>query len=252
MSIPQRKVKLTVINDLICPNCCIGQHELLSALSYAQNVLHLNLSFEIEFLPFRLISTTCLNDDMPKVEKTVFFSKKLGAQNFEALQSAVQKWSEEKGIPLNFSGPISQSTRGHRLSRKAYLLGGQKLQLPVLCALYKAHLEDGKDIGDYEVLADIAEKVGMMTRAEALTFLNSGELEDEINKMIDEAKAKGITGVPLTVIDGKWAVSGGQSSEVFVQIFKKLADTSIVSSPPPTLAPTLEADVIAQPMHQVC
>jgi hypothetical protein len=36
--------------------------------------------------------------------------------------------------------------------------------------------------------------------------------------MCDEARAKGITGVPLVVIDGKWAVSGGQSSEVFVQV----------------------------------
>lgn len=65
------------------------------------------------------------------------------------------------------SGYVSQSTRGHRLSRKAYHLGGQKLQLPLLCAIYKAHLQEGKDIADFEVLADIATSVGMMTREEA-------------------------------------------------------------------------------------
>jgi len=51
-----------------------------------------------------------------------------------------------------------------------------------------------------------------------LTFFQTDELEAEVNKVADAARAKGITGVPITVIDGKWAVSGGQSSDVFVQV----------------------------------
>ena len=62
---------------------------------------------------------------------------------------------------------MSQSTRAHRLTRKAYLAGGQKLQLPVLCGIFKANLEDGRDIGDVNVLAEVAEKSGMMTKDEA-------------------------------------------------------------------------------------
>lgn len=38
--------------------------------------------------------------------------------------------------------------------------------------------------------------------------------------MCSAARSKGITGVPMTIIDGKWAVSGGQSSEVFIQVRK--------------------------------
>ena len=38
--------------------------------------------------------------------------------------------------------------------------------------------------------------------------------------MCSAARSKGITGVPMTIIDGKWAVSGGQSSEVFIQVKK--------------------------------
>jgi len=101
---------------------------------------------------------------MPKVEKVTFFSRKLGESNFKALSSAIEKWGEEKSIPLKFSGVMSQTTRAHRLSRKAYLLGGQRLQLPLTCALYKAHLEEGKDIADFGILGDIAERVGMMSR----------------------------------------------------------------------------------------
>jgi predicted DsbA family dithiol-disulfide isomerase len=61
---------------------------------------------------------------------------------------------------------MSQSTRAHRLARKAYQIGGQKLQLPVLCNIFKANLQDSKDIGDVNVLAEIAAKVGMMSKPE--------------------------------------------------------------------------------------
>lgn len=75
---------------------------------------------------------------------------------------------------------------------------------------------------------------------QAIEFLQSNLHEDEVLKMTEEAKAKGITGVPVYVIDGKWVLKGGQSASVFievdspfiphrvtisysVQIFKKLA-----------------------------
>lgn len=53
---------------------------------------------------------------------------------------------------------------------------------------------------------------------QAVAFLNSNELEAEVNQLCDKARAMGITGVPVIVIDGKWAVKGGHSSEVFVQV----------------------------------
>ena len=36
--------------------------------------------------------------------------------------------------------------------------------------------------------------------------------------MCDDARSKGITGVPVIIIDGKWAISGGQPSDVFIQV----------------------------------
>lgn len=71
----------------------------------------------------------------------------------------------------SFRGVMSPSTRAHRLAQKAYKLGGQKTQLPLLCALFKAHLEDGKDIADIHVLADLANGVGMMSKDEVIVML---------------------------------------------------------------------------------
>jgi len=222
-------VKLTIINDVICPNCYIGQYELLDAIATCKDVLKLPLDFEIEFLPFRLINTTVLPDNSPKIDKHTFFTTHIGAEKLGSLETTISKWAEEKGVPVSFRGVMSQSTRAHRLSVKAFRIGGQDLQLPVLNAIFKTHLEEGKDIADVNVLAEIAESVGMMSKDQALQFLQSNGLEAEVNKMCDDIKAKGVTAVPLTVINGKWAVSGGQASDVFVQIFKKLAAASCCS-----------------------
>jgi len=239
-----RVVKLTIINDLVCPFCCISQYELLDAIALSKDRLQLPISFELEYLPFRLISTACLTEDTPKIDKATFYKDKLGMEKFTNVENSVTKWAEEKNIPISFRGVMSQSTRAHRLSQKAYRMGGQTLQHPLLCAIFKAYLEEEKDIADMNVLAEVAEGVGMMSRDQALRFLESNELETEVIKMCDDARLNGITGVPVTVIDGKWAVSGSQSSEVFLQIFQKLAD-GVHISPPPFAASVLETDCSA-------
>jgi len=48
--------------------------------------------------------------------------------------------------------------------------------------------------------------------------VNSDECLGKVNHQVAEARAKGVTGVPFTIIDGKWAVSGGQSAPVFVKV----------------------------------
>jgi len=244
----KRVVKLSVINDLICPNCAIGQHELFSAISYCQDDLKLPLDFQLEILPFRLINVATLPQDyQPKVEKKVFFASRFGEDKFAQLEESVEKWGKEKGIPMTFRGVVSQSTLAHRLSRKAFHMGGMDLQLPYLLAIFRVHLQEGKDVGDVNVLSDVAAEVGIMSKSEALAFLKSKELEEEVNNMCDEARSKGVTGVPLTVIDGKWAVSGGQSSDVFVQIFKKLAGVHVPNVPAPftRLVPAVSAPLVA-------
>ena len=45
-------------------------------------------------------------------------------------------------------------------------MGGQEFQIPVLRGIFKANLEEEKDISDVGVLAELAEKVGMMSKEE--------------------------------------------------------------------------------------
>ncbi|KAF8899900.1 thioredoxin-like protein [Gymnopilus junonius] len=240
-----RVVRLTIITDFACVNCCVGHHELLNAIAYCKDILQLPLAFQLEHLPFRLINTSVLTEDSPKVDKSDFLQKQLGKERFSKLEAGISKWAEEKGIPISFRGVMSQSTRAHRLCQKAYKIGGQNLQTPLLCAIFKAYMEEGQDVADIQVLAGLAEGTGTMSSAEAIKFLESDELVSEVNAMCNEARSKGITGVPMTIIDGKWAVSGGQSSDVFVQIFKKLATPGVHNAPSPFSSPVADTVLVA-------
>jgi predicted DsbA family dithiol-disulfide isomerase len=232
-----RSVKLTVINDFVCPNCCVGQHELLNAITYCKENLHLPLNFEFVHMPFRLLSNDVLSEDGPKIEKLDFYKNKLGEEKLTKMTKGITEWANKNGVPITFKGFVSQTTRAHRLCQKAYQLGGQDLQIPLVKAIYKAHMEDGQDIAEIAVLADIADNAGTMSREKATAFLESDELEKEVDAMCDDARNKGITGVPVIIIDGKWAISGGQPSEVFIQIFKKLAAARSSASASPISGP---------------
>ncbi|PFH53190.1 hypothetical protein AMATHDRAFT_55687 [Amanita thiersii Skay4041] len=236
-------VRLTIITDFVCANCCITEHELLNAITYCRDTLNLPLSFELEHLPFRLINTASLSDNGPKIDKRTFMTQWIGKERFLKIESAIAKWGDEKGIPIKFHGVMSQSTRAHRLCQKAFRIGGPELQTPVLFALFKAYLEESKDIADNNVLADLAENVGMMTRGEALKFLESDELEKEIHEMCAAARSRGIAGVPMTIINGKWAITGSQSADVYIQIFKRLAAAICTSPSTPLHTPTMNTEI---------
>lgn len=218
-----RVIRLTIINDLTCSFCYVGHYELLDAMERTIK-MNIGVKFAVECRPFQLFNATTTSAcECTCLNKEQFMRKKFGDEVFAEKLAGVVKWGKEKGVNIAFSGPISSSTRAHRLARKAFLLGGQRYQLPVINAIFDAYCVKQESISDPEVLGRLAEQVGMMTKDEAIKFVESDELEAEVMKMIEEARSHGISGVPITVIDGKWAVGGGQSSEVFVQIFRKLA-----------------------------
>lgn len=224
-----RVVKLAVITDFICPSCFVVQHELLTAMSYCKDTLQLPIEFQYQHMPFRLIGKCLKAGDT--TDRIKFYNCHLGEERSASLRQCVTKWGEEKSIPITWGGVIGHTTYAHRLCFKAAQISGQEAQLNLINAIFTAHMVDSKNISDINVLAEIAESAGLMPKDQALTFLETDELEDEVNKIAEAARAKGITGVPVIVIDGKWAVSGGQSSDVFVQIFKKLAASGVNADP---------------------
>ncbi|KAG8739643.1 hypothetical protein FRC10_005379 [Ceratobasidium sp. 414] len=185
MTAVARVVNLKVVSDSICPWCLIGTMELRKALARVKaNALPVQVN--IEYRPYQLDPT--LSEDTALDRKERYLRK-----------------------------------FGSRVLLKAYKKGGQDAQQAILTEILMGYHELEEDIGDPKVLAGYAEKTGVMTRAETLEFLASDELRKEVAAGIGEAREMGVTGVPFTVINDKWAISGGQPSEVFYQVFEKLS-----------------------------
>ncbi|KAG9104836.1 hypothetical protein FRC06_008066 [Ceratobasidium sp. 370] len=88
----------------------------------------------------------------------------------------------------------------------------------------RAHHEKEEDIEDFQVLAGYADVTGLMTHQDACMFLESNDLCEEVEEMVEATRSMGISSIPLTVVDNKWSIMGAQSSEVYYQIFVKLSE----------------------------
>ncbi|QRV91018.1 DSBA-like thioredoxin domain protein [Ceratobasidium sp. AG-Ba] len=219
MSAAARTVNLKVISDSICPWCLIGTMELRKALARAkENALPLKIN--IEYRPYQLDPTL---PETTTVDRRERYVKKFG-DRIQSIHDNLAERARPLGLNLKFGGVIRQTTPSHRLLLKAYETGGQDAQQAILTELLKGYHEREEDIGDPEVLAGYAEKTGVMSRTETLEFLATDEMKKEVADGIQEAREMGVTGVPFTVINNKWAISGGQPSEVFYQVFEKLAN----------------------------
>ena len=80
-------------------------------------------------------------------------------------------------------------------------------------AIFKAYLEEGRNIGLRSILRDIAERCEL-DGDELERSLNEGWYAERIDKQNEEARALGINGVPAYII-GSYIVEGTQPYEVF-------------------------------------
>jgi predicted DsbA family dithiol-disulfide isomerase len=85
-------------------------------------------------------------------------------------------------------------------------------------ALFKAYWQDGRDIGDLDTLVAIAVEQGFDEQA-ARDELTNEELRETVIGLEAHAQQVGVTGVPFFIIDGKLAVSGAQTGDVWAQVF---------------------------------
>ncbi|KAG8693417.1 hypothetical protein FRC08_009119 [Ceratobasidium sp. 394] len=174
--------------------------------------------FSIEYKPFEFNAALSHMDE----ESRRGFGKKL-AGIYHTLSARAQEF----GVTLRKPTPsIWKSSSANRLLLYAYQNGGQDAQQSLLTEIFRAHHEKEEDIEDFQVLAGYAQATGLMSHQDACMFLESNDLCEEVEAMVEATRSMGIMSIPLTVVDNKWSIMGAQSSEVYYQIFVKLSQGS--------------------------
>lgn len=122
-----------------------------------------------------------------------------------------------------YDGPVSSTHDYHRVLHAAYAKGGQDIQLPLAERLFSGYFEHQRDPGSRTWLAQEAVASGVFSSIEeANQFFQSDTYDAEVKQGYLAARKLGIAGVPFFVFEGKWAVSGAQPPEAFLDIFEEL------------------------------
>ncbi|WP_366923374.1 DsbA family protein [Metallumcola ferriviriculae] len=89
--------------------------------------------------------------------------------------------------------------------------------------LFQAYFKERKNIGDREVLLQLAEKAGFL-REEVQKAWQNPIFEERLKQFSADASKKGATGVPTFVINDRYRIVGAQPYEEFQKIFNNIAE----------------------------
>ncbi len=103
------------------------------------------------------------------------------------------------------------------------------MQNAVVLQLFQSYFEADGDITALDTLLEAGVKGGL-DRAEVRDWLETGEGGGQVDKEVEEAKEKGIHGVPHFTIQGKYVVDGAQDPQDFLEVFVRVKETEAAQS----------------------
>ncbi|HCW67475.1 MAG TPA: DsbA family oxidoreductase [Thalassospira lucentensis] len=205
-------IRIEAIVDTICPWCYIGKKRLEKALSREQldNLI-------INWRPF------LLNPDMPNggIDRKLYLSAKFGGtESATRVYKAIETAGAAVGIEFKFDDIkiTPDSTDSHRLIFKVCserpAVGNALVE-----DLFVAYFLEGQNIGDLDILAEIAVTHGE-DRNEILDYLAGDMDRDFVGQENRVAHQMGVTGVPCFVFNGRHALSGAQEPEILQRMVR--------------------------------
>jgi protein disulfide-isomerase len=202
-------MKIEIWSDIMCPFCYIGKRHLEAAMQKFPDQ-----SFEIEWKSFQLDP-----EIEPQPNKNVYEylaeRKGFSLQQSVEMHAGVVERAAEVGLDYRFDrAVIANSLTAHRMIQLAKTKGlGDTLEE----LFFKAYFTEGKDLNNRDTLMQIGVEAG-------LNSLDIKEvLDDEqlflanVYADIQEAQQIGVRGVPFFVFDRKYAISGAQPIDSFVE-----------------------------------
>lgn len=206
-------IKINIWSDINCPFCYIGKRHLEAALEKFKDdeVVIEWKSFELDPTANPPKGANAEELLARKYGRDIKWAKEMNANMTAMAQKAGLQFNMDKLVPAN-------SFNAHRIIHLAKKSGKQDEMKE---ALLKAKFVEGKDISDNETLISVASSVGV-SESDARRVLNSEEFASDVRHDENEARELQISGVPFFVFNNKYAVSGAQPPEAFLEVLSDL------------------------------
>jgi predicted DsbA family dithiol-disulfide isomerase len=210
--IENKSLRIDIVSDVMCPWCIIGYKQLAQALKEK------DMPHEIHWHPFEL------NPDMPPEGQNMrqHIMEKYGSTPEQSEES--RKNMIDLGAELGFEFRLDKNIRMHNTFNAHQLIHWARAQAKeheMKMALLSAHFTDTRNLSSIDVLADIAEEIGL-NREKALTILESQRYADEVRQHQMYWINKGITVVPSIIFDGQHLMTGAQGVARYAHILESL------------------------------
>lgn len=223
-----QKLTIDIYSDVMCPWCLIGYGQLTKALKELEG----EIAAEIRWRPFEL------NPQMPPEgeEQEAHLQRKYGrpAEEGARIRGQMKAIAESAGVSLSWEGEgpdgegappaMMWNTRDcHKLLAFALEQAGPEVQTALKLALFRAHFNQRRNLGDRDVLLGIAASLGLHREA-AKAALDDPEIEARV--LAEEAQAwdMNISGVPAMIVENKFLIPGAQGPEVYVNALRRVAE----------------------------
>lgn len=206
-------MKIEIWSDVMCPFCYIGKRHFEKALAQFEH----GDTVQIEWRSFQLDP-----DLQAQPGKTVYAylaeRKGMSIEQSKQMHANVVAMAARAGLRYDFDrAVIGNSFDAHRLSHLAAQHGKQDAFEE---RMFAAYFTEGEDIANHETLIRLGTSCGL-DEAEMRAVLNSDTYADAVRNDQEEAYKVGARGVPFFVIDRRYAVSGAQPAESFLQALQQ-------------------------------
>ncbi len=204
-------VNIAVYSDIVCPWCYLGKKRLEAGLALAGVQ-----EARVAWLPYEL------NPTMPAdgMDRSAYLDAKFGPGKRAEIEERLTQAAREDGLAFNWQGVkrTPNTRKAHILIALATGLGHGNAAKG---SLMNAYFEQGRDIGEIEVLTDIAASLGV-DGAELLAAFANPALNGEIDRLEAQAGEIGVQGVPFFIVNNRFGVSGAQPAAMWAEALPQM------------------------------
>ena len=215
-------LKIDFVSDVSCPWCVVGLRALEQALARVQP----DIEAAIHFQPFEL--NPAMAPSGQDITEHITEKYNISVAQADANRENIRLRGAELGFVFSGNNAegggrsrIYNTFDAHRLLHWAGLesLATQKALKE---ALFAAYFTEGQSPGSHEVLARLADQVGL-EGARAREILASDTYAAEVREREQFYTSHGIHSVPAIIINDKHLISGGQPVDVFEKALRQAA-----------------------------
>lgn len=191
-----------IVADIVCPWCFIGTRQLEIALESLPTV-----DADVVYRPF-LLDPRAPSEGVDLRET---LRRKYGDP--EPLFRRVEHAAQAVGLAIDFEKIRRgvSTVRAHTLLRAALPKGTQR---SLARAFFDAYFAEGRDVSAFDVLVELGVTHGF-EEPEVVALLEDPRELGATRTEAAEAAARGVTGVPFTLIGHQVAVPGAQGADAF-------------------------------------